>query len=323
MPRIDTIIEIVGLLENTLLAGSKVIDLEIPGSIDRALAIEINPENGIAAWKLMRSLLDRTKRYPVIVDSCEYPSTSKDWETSMRRSDLFRRSDYEEEVKGEEDTSTDPESIIARSMMFDIDTCIRDDANNFWEPFDDEERDEFLQGKLDDIQEYFGDAPALEQVRQIVIAYGAFNEINLERWLFQWELDNFGDRETIDLEDKIDQHDWFWPHGHIALILLPTEYGWQTPAYMYWDAYAGGIGGIPAITFLKRWYEKYQAELVCFHGTIIDIKVNKVPQTYQEAFALAVEHYTFSNYEITQGYSLRGYARQLMERYPWRFHERP
>lgn len=64
MTRIDTINEIVVLLENTLLAGSQVIELEIPESADRALAIEINPENGIAAWKLMRSLLDRTQRHP-------------------------------------------------------------------------------------------------------------------------------------------------------------------------------------------------------------------------------------------------------------------
>jgi hypothetical protein len=65
--RISTLQELVPLLENTILAAAKVITIDIPESGDRAFAIQINPENGIEAWNLLRSLLDITKCYPVIV----------------------------------------------------------------------------------------------------------------------------------------------------------------------------------------------------------------------------------------------------------------
>jgi hypothetical protein len=322
--RISTLQELVPLLENTILADAKVITIDIPESGDRAFAIQINPENGIEAWNLLRSLLDITKCYPVIIEGVEFPPT--DYEDRMQNKDLFPRWWYEQEVNGREDKAVDIKSIISRSKTFDVDKCIEDDDDYFWEQFEDEERAEFLMGEITCIKERYGIAPTLDQLQLIVTGDGEHEALNLEKWLFEWEIDHNPLDQVVALTDKIRQGDWFdhFPkHSrHIALLLLPTEYGWETLAYLHWYG-SGSITSGGAIAFLKRWYENYQAELICHWGTIIDLKVPKLPQTIQEAFNLAIEHNTFSSYTVSNHGFIREYARELMLRYHWSFHERP
>lgn len=73
--RLTTVPEILQLLENTILAEAKVITIDIPEYSDRAFAIKISSDNGMEAWNLMRSMLDITKCYPVIIEGVEFPPT--------------------------------------------------------------------------------------------------------------------------------------------------------------------------------------------------------------------------------------------------------
>jgi Domain of unknown function (DUF4253) len=323
MTRITTIQELSLLLGNTLLAQAKVISLDIPQSDAQAFAIQIHPENGIEAWELMRSLIVQTKCYPVIVDSQEYPSTSEDWEQSMRGSNFFSRWYYEEEVNGREDQAVDIQSIIARSQLFDIDQFIEEDEDYFWDQFEDEERSEMLMGFIDKIRERYGSAPTLDQLKLIVTGDGDHESIKLEKWLFEWEISHFDHDKVAAFTGKKFQHDWFNKYQkHIALMLLPTENGWETLAYLHWYGSLFLTSG-GAIAFLKKWYEQHQAELVCHYGTVIELKVPKLPRTIQEAFNFAVEHSIFSGYTVSNSGSIREYARELMHYYHWYFHERP
>jgi hypothetical protein len=320
--RITTVQELLPLLENTILSGTKVITIDIPEYCDRAFAIKISSDNGMEAWNLMRSMLDITKCYPVIVASTEYPTTSEDWEQSMLNSDFFTRWSYKGEVNGM-DRSVDIKSIISHSKIFDVDKCIEEDDDYFWEQFEDEERAESLGREITCIKERYGIAPTLDQLQLIVTGDGEHEAINLERWLFEWEVEHNPLDKVVAFTDKIHQGNWFNSyHKHIALMLLPTEYGWETLAYMHWYG-SGFISSGGAIAFLKRWYENYQAELICHYGTVIDLKVPKLPETIQEAFNLAIEHNTFSSYTVSNHGFIREYARELMHRYHWSFHERP
>jgi hypothetical protein len=319
--RITTVQELLPLLENTILADTKVITIDIPEYCDRAFAIKITSDNGMDAWNLMRSMLDITKCYPVIIEGVEFPPT--DYEDPMQNKDLFPRWWYEQEVNGREDKAVDIKSIISRSKTFDVDKCIEDDDDYFWEQFEDEERAETLMGEINEIKQRYGIAPTLDQLQLIVTGDGEHEAINLERWLFEWEIEHNPLDRVVALTDEVHQGDWFDGYQkHLALILLPTEYGWETLAYLHWYG-SGSITSGGAIAFLKRWYEKYQAELVCHYGTVIDLKVPKLPQTIQEAFNLAIEQNTFSGYTLSNHGGLREYARELMHRYHWSFHERP
>jgi len=321
MSRITTTQELTSLLENTILAEAKIISLDIPESSDRAFAIQINPDNGMEVWNLMRSLLDTTKCYPVIIEGVEFPPT--DYEDPMQNKDLFPRWWYEQEVSGREDKAVDITSIISRSKTFDVDKCIEDDDDYFWEQFEDEEREEMLMIQIDRIRERYGIAPTLDQLKLIVTGDGEHEDLNLEKWLFEWAIEHNSLEKVTAIAGEIHQGDWFNSyHKHIALILLPTEYGWETLAYIHWYG-SNFISSDGAIAFLKKWHENYQAELVCHYGTVIDLKVLKLPQTIQEAFNMAIEHNTFSGYTLSNHGGLREYARELMLRYHWSFHERP
>jgi hypothetical protein len=254
MSRITTIQELTPLLDNTLLADAKVIALDIPDSSDRAFAIQINSDNGIEAWELMKSLLDQTKCYPVIVQGIEFPPMSEDCEDGMRNRDFFSRWWYQQEVNGMEDRTVDIQSIISRSKIFDVDKCIEEDDDYFWEQFEDEERAEFLMGNIDEIRERYGNAPTLDQLQLIVTGDGEHEAINLERWLFNWEIDHNPLDQVVAFTGEIHQGDWFdhfSKHSrYIALLLLPTEYGWETLAYLHWYG-SGSISSGGAIAFLK------------------------------------------------------------------------
>ena len=78
-----------------------------------------------------------------------------------------------------------------------------------------------------------------------------------------------------------------------------------------------------AIAFLKRWHDKYAANLVCHYGTVLFLNVGKLPQTPIEAFDLAAEHCTLSDYSMSHNFNMRDYARYLMKVDHWDFHERP
>ncbi len=91
---------------------------------------------------------------------------------------------------------------------------------------------------------------------------------------------------------------------------------------MHWYG-SSGSGSDGAIAFLKRWHDKYQAELVCHFGTVLNLNVGKLPQTPMEAFNLMVEQYTLSDYAMRHNFNMREYARYLMKVDYWYFHDRP
>jgi len=249
-PRINTTQELIPLLQNTLLAEAKVISLDIPESSDRAFAIQINSENGMEAWNLMRSLLDITKCYPVIVEGIEFPPT--DCEDTMRNGDFFSRWWYEQEVEGMEDQTVGIESVISRSKIFDLDKCIEEDDYYFWEQFEDEEREEMLMIQIDRIRERYGIAPTLDQLKLIVTGDGEHEDLNLEKWLFEWAIEHNSLEKVTAIAGEIHQGDWFNSyHKHIALILLPTEYGWETLAYIHWYG-SNFISSDGAIAFFEE-----------------------------------------------------------------------
>jgi hypothetical protein len=339
---LNTLPEIVDLLKDTFLADAQVMELEIPESEDRAFAIQINPDNGYAAWDLMYSQIAKTGRYPVIVNASNYypvilgdgkiEMLSRNWEESIRTGDFFSRIYYQEDRNRENGVA--PSRIIERSKSFDVDRYIEAEDEDFllWQ-FNEEEIEDILIGAIESLEEKYGKAPKIEELLEalglsdkelgINLTGEDVHEEKLERWLFEWELANGDYEKASSYDGKLDKRDWFdWNYYEFAIILLPTENSWETLAYIHW--YGSSLSGSDgAIAFLKRWHDNYQAELVCHFGTVLNLTVGKRPQSPMEAFNLMVEQYTLSDYAMRHNFNMGEYALYLMKVDRWYFHDRP
>jgi hypothetical protein len=340
---LNTIPEIVEILRDTILSNAEVIELEIPESVDLAFAVEINPNNGCAAWDLLYSQIPKTGRYPVIVQVGNYypvivsgdtvETLPENWTKSISSADLFNRYSYEQEdyVRINK-TGTSPQSIIERAKSFDLEKYIEAQDEEFllWQ-FDEEEIEDILVSAVESIEEKHGNAPEIDELLKalglsdrelgVSITGEDVHEEKFERWLFEWELANGNYEKAVNYEGKIYPRDWFYGNPQYAVILLPTQNSWESLAYIHW--YGASPATECAMAFLKRWHDNYQAELVCHFGTVLHLNVGKLPQTPMEGFDLMVEQFTFSDYEMRDNFNMSDYARYLMKVNHWTFHERP
>jgi hypothetical protein len=312
-----TLAEVIDFLKNTLLSDAKVIELEIPESTERAIAIQIDRDNAIAAWELMQSKIGITGRYPVIVADAEYPKASEDWGKSMQKSNFFSRVSF--------DRPSDPISIIERSRNFNVDKLVEEYDDEFYEQFDDQEEiDELLQNQLDWMEEEIGKAPTLAEVGVSVTGKGIHEDRKFQRWLFEWQLANISKENSNneDIEEPTDRTDWFSDYQtHYALMLLPTANSYDTFAYIHWG-YA--VDADSSVACFRRWHERYGANLVCHYGVYLYLNVDKQPLLSLDAFDLAVEHYALASDLLDRsGYSLREYAGMLPNMDTWYFLDRP
>ena len=91
------------------------------------------------------------------------------------------------------------------------------------------------------------------------------------------------------------------PLPKVYIALVPTD-DWTTiPAHLCW----GGWNDCPAAEYhvaaMRRWRDRYGAELVGMSFDTINLRVATKPKTRAEALALAREQYVYCNDIIDQG----------------------
>ena len=91
------------------------------------------------------------------------------------------------------------------------------------------------------------------------------------------------------------------PLKKTSVTLWPTREGWQVPALMRY----GGWNACPMphvqVMLLRRWKEKYDAELVVVAGDIVEMRVGRPPKTDGAALELAREQYSYCDDIVIQG----------------------
>lgn len=112
------ITDIQKLLKNTILGETQIIEISIPASKETALVMQINVDNKIQAWEIMRNLFPQTQLYPVIV-AC-WSNKSDNWADNIIKEDLFCRSEYEYEPFSHQDRNTDIQELIEQVNKVDI-----------------------------------------------------------------------------------------------------------------------------------------------------------------------------------------------------------
>ncbi|MDZ5649539.1 DUF4253 domain-containing protein [Nitrospirillum sp. BR 11828] len=110
------------------------------------------------------------------------------------------------------------------------------------------------------------------------------------------------------------------PHARVHILLIPTDQGWQVPAFLRW----GGWNACPPpeahVAALRFWHEKYGAELIVISNDTMELRVDRLPADKAEAWDLARDQYRYCPDIVDQGVGTVGaLAGGLMQMRYWFF----
>lgn len=318
---IETLAELYDLLSKTELSKSKIAKLAIPESTQSAFAIEVPQPQMLSCWRLLRSLIDKTNMYPLLTYNWIY--TTRNWQEDMNEQYYFLRSQYLYEQRNSFIESVAPESIANAAKSLNGEVII----NKRIKEYDREDNREWWESKLylQDLEATKRDyrlTPSSREVETALNSEAIITDVDFERWLFAWELENVPREKTLVLPD-LSYQEWFdgsFSHT-IPLLLLPTPNSWETLAYIH---FYGSQNSTEDIAILKYWHDKYDTELVAHYGTMLQFFVNNKPPTPIEAYELAAQHYEFAPCTlILPGVAIREHAKALLHLDRWFLHEKP
>jgi hypothetical protein len=298
--------ELSHLLKSHHIPAEDLEELETGTTSKPAYALAVNPSEEVEVWQLFRSLIQQTRHYPLLVE---------DWGNDR---DFFSPYWYEEEQSAGFISDVTPAAILAAVSQADTDAYLSEQ-----EASRHDDLAEAIDWERERTKMRFGACPTQEDITSLVEQGVIQSTLDLERWLFGWERQTFGDAQALVPLDT-SYLNWFEAKTTPStLLLLPVEDGWNTLAYLHW--YGALSGGTPVtIQFLKKWHRDYQAEIVCHYGTMLQFLVGRAPATPDEAFQLAWEQVALAECTtILPGISIRDHARALLAVKRWFIHERP
>ena len=91
------------------------------------------------------------------------------------------------------------------------------------------------------------------------------------------------------------------PLDRVAIVVLPTKFGWEVPAYLNWGGWNANPPPEVHVAALRAWHERYGATLVGLGGDAMNLRVSRRPKSREEALALSREHYAYCQDIVDQG----------------------
>jgi hypothetical protein len=91
------------------------------------------------------------------------------------------------------------------------------------------------------------------------------------------------------------------PLTRVYIALVPAKSDFEIPAYMRWGGWNSNPPPYVHVIMLRRWSEKYGAELVGMTDDVINLRIKKRPATRDEAIELAQEMYLYCADIVDQG----------------------
>lgn len=299
--------ELAAVLEGTVLGGRPIEVFDIPRHDMPALAVSIASGEVVDGWTAARGLLEVSGRWPVATASWNLGPVDPE--------ELFSRIPFE--TTSRHDTS--PVAVLARAEAIDPAEYI---AERLAVLREDQPVDEWIDHEVDETYAKFGSAPSVEQLRHAVADDGMRSRIDLDRWLFNWELANVEEHTSLQAPDPWYQ-EWYQPSGQqSAIVFLPTPRPWETLGFMSWWASELAGGNEPLVAVLHDWYDRFGAELVAHFGTVLQVVVSRRPRGPEAAWQLALEHEIVAPYTLHQ-FPIREHARTLLQADRWLLNERP
>ena len=319
---IDTTDSIATLLKDTFLAKREIIKLDIPECDRSAFAIQINREEILSAWRLLRSYLPVTQRWPVVVAPWNFQC--QDWQSNILDSDFFGRQQFQHESLQHQLDGSSPDTFVASIEAVDLTAFLKQKAERQHEHLDAQELKEIIEEEVDTFPRRFDTLSLQSQLEALVDSGEIKSTFDLQKCLFESKI---ADEIYTFKPENGEGGSLRWyepaPNQPLALVLLPTPNGWESVAYIDWYG-SDVIGSHIVAAFLKKWNSHYGAELVCHYGTMLQFLVKQRPAKMREAFQLAWEQTAIALCTILlPGFSLKEYAIYLMVYDRWFLHERP
>lgn len=266
---------------------------------DVVLFVRCEPDEIEHAWQAARSVVDETSRWPV---------ATAGWSGEPLEQELFSR--------------------------------IRQIAD-LPPPLDDHELDAHLGAKLDRRDSFrfpgherqlghelettvrtFGSAPSLAEAQRNLGPDPGKHA--LDRWLFQWEQTLINGRKAdVSVDDTY--LNWFVPtHQPCCIVLLPSATSWRAGALLDFYGVSNPDDSAVFLSLLRRWHDRWGAEIVASFGTMLELIVTSPPDQPQDLLDLAIEqHLLASCTTMLPMVPVRHHARALAGRPTWFLHERP
>jgi Domain of unknown function (DUF4253) len=91
------------------------------------------------------------------------------------------------------------------------------------------------------------------------------------------------------------------PLERVYILIFPASADHEIPAFAGWGDWNENPPPEVHVAMLKKWNEKYGAELVGMTGDVLNLRVSRRPVTKEEALALAEEMYHYCGDIVTQG----------------------
>jgi hypothetical protein len=180
--------------------------------------------------------------------------------------------------------------------------------------------DDVIDGQLWHTEKRFGEAPTRAAVHRARVDGSPLERLmDVERWLFEWEIERFG------------KDAWSGESGHVTpfdptdpiMLFLPTANGHETLAYLSWYP-TEGWGSHNCIALMRSWSERFDAELVAHYSCSIELTVARPPTDPRVAFALAREQALVApDTWDRRGISVRELARDLLGSETWNLFHGP
>ena len=110
------------------------------------------------------------------------------------------------------------------------------------------------------------------------------------------------------------------PMPKVTIGLFPVKDGWQVPAYLNFGGWNECPDPVGHFLMMRKWHEKYGAELVGMNGDVIEMFVPRPPGSREEALVLAEEQYLYCEDIVVQGtQTIESLAAGLLGNHIWFF----
>jgi hypothetical protein len=90
-------------------------------------------------------------------------------------------------------------------------------------------------------------------------------------------------------------------HDRVHILLIPTKFGWEVPAYLRWGDWNACPPPEYHIAALRSWHNDFAADLVGMNGDTINLRATSRPKTREAATKLARQQYAYCPDIIDQG----------------------
>jgi len=307
---VTSVNELRSALAGTDLYARDIVELPILDTGEVAFAVQISSSEVHTMWRIARSVLHATGRWPV-ASGC-WGGGSSNWRERVLKEDFFSRF-YYKETPGTTDVS--PRALLRAADSVDVDAFIEELGVRGETYFSLEEALEF---EIPATERVCGVRPTEQELRKATLnGHLISTHRELDRWLMYWEAER-----GLPADRSIGRQPWY-EHECTALIFLPVSEPWDTLAYLNW--YGTSYPGAQYFIALgRRWRQRFGAELVAHFGTMLQCFVFRPPKTLDEAWQLAREHDLAAPCTLAlPGISLRHHAVGLIGHDRWFLHERP